>query len=157
MKQIRRETKLCKTLKQPNNWTCGVYAYCNVMGFPPEEFIRTIGHDGSMQVRGIPVGFHEQELIEAALRFGETPVQIEVSPASILDEGEPHELLSNAGKDKRIQFYLNHYSCVLFGTVGFNKYHAMAWHNGEVYDSSENNFKITDMCIHELHLLRQLV
>lgn len=155
---LRVMSRLTKPVnqKQPNNFSCLVYAYATILGISAKELMILIGHDGAMQIRGIEIGFHSQELLDACMFLDHTPVVIEAHSASILDEGDPYPIRTEEKSVARLEKYMKNHSGVILCRVGFNKPHAVAWHNGEVYDPSVNDFKINQLVIDEFHALYRL-
>lgn len=69
--------------RNPNGWSCLPTAFAMVMNLEPKVVIWYIGHDGSDEPydrEGLKAGFHEQECIEVASRFGYACTPIEAVP-----------------------------------------------------------------------------
>lgn len=131
----------------PNDWSCLPTAFAMAIDMDPESFIKQIGHDGSAEPypkSDFKAGFHEQECIEVALRFGYTCTPIEIGPtiSPYLDGHDARKVFFvSAPEDNwaRLRRHMRGSDGVLTGqyitaakTVG----HAVAWDHATktIYD-----------------------
>ncbi len=130
--------------KQPNRWSCSLAAWCMATGIPFDVALLDIGHDGSEILNpDIPEphgrrGFHTQELVELALKYGDHPVLWEVLPSiqagtrfyysPWMDSNE-----SVAQRFKEMHHLISTGYGVLEGVVRIC-HHAVAYNFGTIYD-----------------------
>ncbi len=118
--------------KQPNKWSCLPTAFAIVLGEPVDNIIKQIGHDGSEIIRpelGEPQcrkGFHIQECIKVALKYGIGVIHIDRYPSTIVNDTIVDAEYCYGNDLDLIIELMEKYDGVLLGK-SFNKPHAVAW------------------------------
>ncbi len=128
----------------PNEWCCAATAFAMVLGVDVQDVFKMTGHDGTRKLwpevtdeRTNRGGHHIQELIDLSYNLGFMTVPIDAYPMfghftpSVLRKPP---LWSEEKCLKRLEIYLKNNYGILWGTVGFNMGHAVAWDGDKVYD-----------------------
>lgn len=132
-----------RLLKKPNPWGCSITSFAMALDVSVETLQSYIGHDGSEIVfPELPEpmcrrGFHQQELIFAALNLGWTVTPFELVPAiqSTPVAGFTPKVITLDSEDRRLMFAImvRAFRGVLTG-LGSRCHHAVAFDRGAVYD-----------------------
>ena len=157
---------------KPNPWGCAVTAFAMAIDIPVQQLMDEIGHDGGQKIfHHLPEpmcrrGFHSQELIQAAWKYGFACTPIEMYPMlrcepiipvphiqRMADErgGLPteHSVLfdgSIVGNDARFLAAVQVTRGVMEGS-GCRCHHAVYYHYGQIWDPDGEQYEYTmDAC-----------
>lgn len=145
---------------QPNAWTCTVTAFAMVIGMSVKELLENIGQGDEILWPEIsdrlPVGLdrkghHVQEIIDFCMINGLAVTAISAQPEFLhfhpALSGLQRPLWTNSHCQDRLNKYLEKYSGVLMGTVGYQNGHAIAWchKNKKVFDSGNGGNILDDL------------
>jgi len=124
---------------KPNRWSCGITSLAMAMGIKLEYLIKEIGHDGGdiifpdLDEPMCRRGFHSQELIFLARKWGWAVTPIEFGPVILSTSGNeiyPVHLRNNQGRFEKV---VRTTSGVLEGHND-RCYHAVNYRHGMLYD-----------------------
>jgi hypothetical protein len=140
--------------KKPQHWMCGITSFAMVLDIPVKELCELIGHDGGEIVSGnLRRGFHQQELIEAALNCGYAVTPVELFP--VINAGTEHIVVDMwagqiGGNYKRFDHHVHHSRGVIEGK-GMRFMHMLAYEHGMIYDPDGSQFPYCRHTLEQQH------
>jgi hypothetical protein len=129
---------------KPNQWSCAITALAMTLRVPVAQLIEELGHDGSKNIfpkLEEPMcrrGFHSQELIHLAWRWGFTVTAFELFPTIAPTSGgeKKVEVIFDGDEDnnwKRFNDTIQITKGILEG-AGTHSNHAVAYDHGKIQD-----------------------
>lgn len=126
-------------IRKTNGWSCILEAFAMAMDTTTDELIREIGHSGSqIMAPALPEpqcrrGFHIQELIQVAIRYGKSVTPFELIPSSLFVSGDTLKITNNLRESEFLSLIRTKRGVI----TGMSRrtMHAVAIDRGKVYDS----------------------
>jgi hypothetical protein len=149
----RRKKMTIKPQLKPHPWACSITSLAMAIGVPVIELMALLGHDGSEVIwPNLPEpsnhrGFHSQELVHLAWRFGYTMTTFDVFPYILPTSGpgDPYPVILNDDENANWhQFFeiIENRKGIIEGRSG-RWHHSMCFDHGEIFNPDGGQFSYT--------------